>query len=97
MRVPITPGEATQVNAPMMRRRKLKALVTDENVPGCTCEEDAYRGDCCEVCEAWCKRMGVSEERCYVCPKCERVRPWSNGASDDTPALCDDCAVEVNP
>ncbi len=31
----------------------------------------------------------------YVCPRCERGFGWCTGAADDTPALCDDCAVEI--
>jgi hypothetical protein len=26
---------------------------------------------------------------------CEQVHPWSFGVWDDTPALCDDCAVRL--
>lgn len=40
-------------------------------------------------------RECIDGERAYVCPKCERKTPWSNGAADDTPALCDECAVVV--
>lgn len=31
----------------------------------------------------------------YRCPRCERWCPWSYGAADDTPALCDGCAAVV--
>jgi hypothetical protein len=34
-------------------------------------------------------------EPTYVCPRCDRRMPWSNGATDDTPALCDECAMVV--
>lgn len=40
-------------------------------------------------------RECIDGERAYVCPRCERKRPWSDGAADDTPALCDDCAAVV--
>jgi hypothetical protein len=79
--------------------RKLRArgsLVLDERVPGCECGDYDEPSDPCDVCEAWSVRLGLGGgERCYVCPKCNRVRPWSDGASDDTPGLCDDCAADV--
>jgi hypothetical protein len=28
----------------------------------------------------------------YVCSRCDRAFGWCNGAFDDMPALCDDCA-----
>ncbi len=31
----------------------------------------------------------------YVCPRCEGEFGWCTGAWDDTPALCDDCALVV--
>ena len=31
----------------------------------------------------------------YVCSRCNRVYAWTWGAADDTPALCDPCAGEV--
>lgn len=31
----------------------------------------------------------------YVCPRCEGEFGWCTGASDDTPALCDECANVV--
>jgi hypothetical protein len=31
----------------------------------------------------------------YVCNRCEGEFGWCTGASDDTPALCDDCAMLV--
>lgn len=36
-------------------------------------------------------------EKCkrFVCNRCKRVVGWSFGCADDTPALCDDCAVSV--
>lgn len=37
-------------------------------------------GDC-----AFCER--------YQCNRCERIVPWEEGAADDTPGLCDDCAA----
>ena len=39
-----------------------------------------------------------TEYRCggtYTCPRCEREFGWCMGAFDDTPALCDDCANEI--
>ncbi len=33
---------------------------------------------------------------CFTCTRCERAVPWSEGAADDTPALCDDCAAWLN-
>ena len=31
----------------------------------------------------------------YVCPRCDREFGWCIGAYDDTPALCDECAMAV--
>lgn len=31
----------------------------------------------------------------YVCPRCEREFGWCIGAADDTPSLCDECAVFI--
>lgn len=49
---------------------------------------EAYAARCalpadCPVCER------------YTCSRCQRVRPWTDGAHDETPALCDDCAAVV--
>ncbi len=37
-----------------------------------------------------CKRCGL-----YRCPKCQEIRPWSNGGAD-SPA-CDECWMKANP
>ncbi len=34
-----------------------------------------------------------SECERYQCMRCESVVPWELGAADDTPGLCDDCAL----
>lgn len=31
----------------------------------------------------------------YVCPRCDREFGWCIGAMDDTPALCDECAMVI--
>jgi hypothetical protein len=31
----------------------------------------------------------------YTCPRCEHEFGWCIGAADDTPALCDDCAMAI--
>jgi len=33
----------------------------------------------------------VEIERSWTCPGCGEVKPWSEGAADDAPELCDDC------
>ena len=30
-------------------------------------------------------------EHVYVCQRCDRARPWSDGGADDLPDICDDC------
>lgn len=37
----------------------------------------------------------VEETQTFSCPGCERDMPWSEGAYDDLPELCNDCACEV--
>ncbi len=66
---------------------------SQEAVPGAGREERNVRDP------KDCKAVMPSDECCacrtYVCTRCERRRPWGDGASDDTPALCDDCAMAV--
>lgn len=46
------------------------------------CEDCALPDDC-----ARCER--------FRCRRCERDVPWTLGAADDTPGLCDECAEVV--
>lgn len=38
---------------------------------------------------------GYGPEETFVCPRCERTVCFCDGAHDDTPALCCDCACEI--
>ncbi|MCT7962339.1 ASCH domain-containing protein [Laspinema sp. D1] len=41
------------------------------------------------------EKSGMDEgEETFHCPGCDRDVPWSEGASDDFPDLCDECAYE---
>lgn len=31
----------------------------------------------------------------FRCAGCKQWQPWCNGAADETPELCDDCAAKV--
>jgi hypothetical protein len=48
-----------------------------------------------------CKHMTVNGRPVYFCggtyecPRCDRTFGWCIGADDDTPALCDECAMVI--
>jgi hypothetical protein len=42
----------------------------------------------CRLCNTF---RGCGRHQMYKCKGCERVLPWSFGASDDMPDHCDDC------
>jgi hypothetical protein len=54
-------------------------------------EEITYEEE--ELC--MCGLQECVAHHTYVCPRCDRTLHWSNGCADDTPALCDECAVVI--
>lgn len=38
----------------------------------------------------------MDELRVYLCPRCQRLRSWSDGAHDDYQELCDSCYSKVS-
>lgn len=46
-------------------------------------------GFCGDVC-------GWDEDDAFTCPWCERAVCYCEGAADDTPALCNDCAARLH-
>lgn len=51
----------------------------------------------CERVETLMAFLAVLDEgpgRTFVCPQCQRGMPWSMGAADNAPDICDDCWAE---
>jgi hypothetical protein len=48
-------------------------------------------------CSSNACRLPEDCERCerFTCAGCMRQVPWSEGAADDCPDLCDSCATDV--
>lgn len=75
----------TVIRVPDTQEELARALA----VGPCLCKDIDVSDTPCLTCQA------REELELFWCPRCERLVPWDFGAADETPALCDDCAVFV--
>ncbi len=79
-------------------------LAGSANVPPCAFDSWKYKGTHTRICDDLVEEFTVrypgdactSSNLCtscptYVCSKCNQLRPWCMGASDDKPEWCDNC------
>lgn len=69
--------------------KALEELYVEMAKGSCLCMEIDPSDRPCVTCEA------QKALRVFWCPRCERLVSWDNGCLDNTPALCDDCAVFI--
>jgi hypothetical protein len=63
----------------------------------CLCGEIDPSDRPCLTCDGQAALRELrGEEPTFWCPRCERHVSYSQGALDETPALCDDCAVVIH-